>query len=118
MGREGAKTVLQPGNRSSPLAPASGSAAGTRLGILQAGTHSDPGSQGQLSPLDKGGNGLEGSDRLPRGGKTSLPAVCPTMGRTLSRGRPRIRARGRQGKDGLRVYLPKEETRVETGDDR
>lgn len=75
MGREGAKTVLQPGNRSSPLAPASSSAAGTRLGISQAGTHSDPGSQGQLSPLDKGGNGLEGSDRLPQGRK-DLTACC------------------------------------------
>lgn len=80
MGREGAKTVLQPGNRSSPLAPASGSAAGTRLGILQAGTHSDPGSQGQLSPLDKGGNGLEGSDRLPQGGKDLTACCLPNNG--------------------------------------
>ena len=35
--------------------------------------HSDPGSQVQLSPLDKGGNRLEGSGRLHQGRKD--PAV-------------------------------------------
>lgn len=76
------------------------------------------GVKGSCPPWTKEEMAWRGQIACPRGEKTSLPAVCPTMGRTLSRGRPRIRARGRQGKDGLRVYLPKEETRVVTGDDR